>query len=207
MIEEKAIKAKEATNALVTVIKSCEGPYDERIMEPLNDFLTTTADFKSFAENQLSSEGSRGPNTLAFLEEKINLLEKEIQDLVEEKFSDLLKLDDQVKHVESEIALYNSIKACGDVEKLLSFIQRASPFYRCPIGWKPGESMGASKAPYPTEEMMRASHLFQRSLKKKPLVELDTTKTAVPSAQRDLARRPEDIGEELIDLDLNPDLL
>ena len=49
MIEEHAGKAKEATRALIAVIKSCEGPYDERIMDPLNDFLSATADFKSYS--------------------------------------------------------------------------------------------------------------------------------------------------------------
>ena len=207
MIEEKAIKAKEATNSLVTIIKSYEGPYDERIMEPLNDFLSATADFKGYVEDQWSSGGSFGPNTLAFLGEKINALEREIQGIIEEKFSDLLKLDDQIKRVNSEIIFYNSIKTCGDIEKLLSFIQRASPFYSSPVGWKPGESMGASKPPYPTEEMMRASRLFQRGLKKKPQIGVERSEAAVPSDKRDLSRRMEEIGSELIDLDLNPDLL
>jgi hypothetical protein len=207
MLEEKALKAKEATSALLTLIKSCEGPYDERIMDSLNDFLSATADFKSCLESQSNLEGAIGPNALSFLEEKITKTEKEIQDLIEREFSHLLQLEDQIKNLNSKITLYNSVKACGDVEKLLAFIQRTSPYFSCPMGWKPGEPMGASKPPYPTEEMMRASGLFQRSIKKQHLAKPDLSENALSFAKTNLPQGPEDPTEELIDLDLNPDLL
>jgi hypothetical protein len=208
MIEEKALKAKEATSTLLTFIKSCEGPYDERIMDSLNDFLSATADFKSCIENQSSQEGDVvGPNALAFLEEKITKTEKEIQYLIEEKFSLLLQLEEQIKIVDSKITLCNSIKDCGDIEKLLAFIQRTSPYYSCSKGWKPGESMGASKPPYPTEEMMRSSSLFQRSIKKQPLVKPGNPEEAQPHIKTNLSHGPKEDTGELIDLDLNPDLL
>ena len=48
--EEKASAAKEATLELVAFIKSNTGSYDELMLEPVNKFLSSTAEFKDSIE-------------------------------------------------------------------------------------------------------------------------------------------------------------
>lgn len=207
-LEVKAEEAKNATLTLLSAIRSCQSSYDERIMEPLNNFLSTTYAFKDAFE--LLQATSPNPKTLQQIESEIALIEEEIQNVIEAQFQKLQDVDSQIKQVQRRFALLESLQQVGDAGKWLAFGQRIAVTSAPPVNWKIGEPLGACKPPYPTEDMLRASLLFSsasQAATSHPTQEVQSrTDHKTEFSEHKKASKISD-SEYLLDLDLNPDLL
>lgn len=98
--------------------------------------------------------------------------------------------------------------------RLLAFAQQLALTSGPPVGWTPDQPLGLHRPPYPTEDLMRASRLFQCQN-----IAPATSTNASPDPHREVeeklvhrlameedSKHLHDHNEMILDLDLNPDL-
>ena len=205
-LESKAEGAKSATLTLLSSIRSCQSSYDERIMEPLNDFLNTTSAFKDAAE--LLQARTSNTKTLQQIEAEIAQAENEIQKEIERQFQEMEHVEAQIKTVQRRMTMLESLRQVGDVGKWLAFGQRISTTSSPPLDWKLGEPLGSCKPPYPTEDMLRACLLFSSAHAPSDIIEPSGKSSNPDYHQKQPTSRTARVeSEDLLDLDLNPELM
>lgn len=151
---------------------------------------------------------------------KKKVLEKELEEvrkqediLIDEYFEAIISLKQEIKDDKHKLQKLKSIKENGiDLPAMTALAERLSLTCGPPDDWRPDLPLVLHKPPYPTEDLMRGSLLFQ-TMNVQPahprgeVISADVTDKGEKTARKNIVNQDHAENGMLLDLDLNPDLL
>jgi hypothetical protein len=134
---------------------------------------------------------------------------KEVSILIDQAFAAIVSAKAKAKKEQEKLEMLNHIETEGfNVPTIMALAERVSLTVGPPEGWQQDQPLVLHRPPYPTEDLMRSSRLFQvMNVGVVEDVSHDTPITKNGGRRQSRVAQDHDMDLSLLDLDLNPDLL
>ncbi|PJF18078.1 hypothetical protein PSACC_02102 [Paramicrosporidium saccamoebae] len=134
---------------------------------------------------------------------------KEISALIDQAFAAIVSAKAKVKEEQAKLEMLQHIETDGfDMPTILALAERVSLTVGPPEGWQQDQPLVLHRPPYPTEDLMRSSRLFQViNVGVVEDVSRDAPTTKDGARRQSRVAQDHDMDLSLLELDLNPDLL